>query len=375
MLLTEEQMLIQTTARQFSQDVLKKHAAQWAKASQFPIQAIQAMGPLGFLGMLIPESWGGSNIGYLNASLVLEEIAAGDGSCSTIVSVHNSVASLPILHFGSDFQKNTFLKPMAQGKQLGAFCLTEPQAGSDAASLSSTAVLEGEYYRLNGNKQFVTSGKHANLAIVFAKTQPALGKKGITAFTVPTDLPGYEVTRLEKKMGQTAAETAQIFLNDLKIPINCRLGEEGEGYKIALSHLEAGRIGIAAQCIGMARTALEIATQYAKERMTFGKPIIQHQAIAFLLADMATRLEAARQLTWHAAVLKEANKPCQKEAAMAKLFASEVGEWVCREAIQVLGGYGYLEDFELERIYRDIRVATLYEGTSEIQKILISREL
>lgn len=375
MLLTEEQVLIQQAAREFAQQQLKPNSAEWAKKHTFPKDALSQMAELGFFGMLVPEAWGGHDIGYIAYTLVLEEIAAGDASCSTILSVHNSVACMPILRFGTTEQKETFLRPLAMGQKLGAFCLTEPQAGSDAANLQMQAQKEGDNYILNGTKQFITSGKNADIAIVFAKTDKSAGKKGITAFIVPTDTPGYQVSTIEEKMGQEASDTAQIVLQDVRLSASHRLGEEGEGYKIALSNLEGGRIGIAAQSIGMARAALAHALDYAKERQSFGKPLSQHQAIQFRLADMATQIEAAHQMNLHAASLREAGQPCLKEACMAKLFASEAAETVCREAIQVHGGYGYLREYEVERIYRDVRVTSIYEGTSDVQRMVIGREL
>jgi alkylation response protein AidB-like acyl-CoA dehydrogenase len=325
--------------------------------------------------MLVPEEWDGAGAGHVALALAIEEVAAGDGSCSTIMSVHNSVACMPILKFGSERQKDRFLRPMAKGELLGAFALTEPQAGSDAANLRTRAARDGDGYVLNGVKQFITSGKNGQIAITFAVTDPTAGKRGITAFIVPTDTPGYLVTRIEEKMGQRASDTAQITFEDMRLPVDLRLGAEGEGYKIALSNLEGGRIGIAAQSVGMARSAFEAALAYAKEREAFGKPIIEHQAVAFRLADMATRIDAARLLVLRAAALRDQGAPCLKEASMAKLFASEMAERVCSAAIQVLGGYGYVSDFPVERIFRDVRVSQIYEGTSDVQRIVISRAI
>jgi hypothetical protein len=375
MLLTEEQQLIQTTARQFAEENLKPHSATWAKTHHFPSEILKPLAALGFCGMLVPEKWHGSNIGHVAYALVMEEIAAGDGSTSTILSVHNTLGCGSLLQYGTESQKQTYLKPLAKGEKLAAFCLTEPQAGSDAANLKTTAVYSPGYYLLNGTKQFITSGKHADVAIVFAVTDFSQGKHGISAFVVPTGLPGYQVSHIEEKMGQEAAETVQLTFENLKVPAENLLGNLGDGYKIALSQLESGRIGIAAQCVGMARAAYEAALQYSKERITFEKPLFDHQAIAFRLADMATQIEAARQLTLHAATREEQKLPCLKEAAMAKLFASEMAEKVCCDAIQIYGGYGYLQDFPVERIYRDVRATSLYEGTSDIQRILISRSL
>lgn len=373
--LTEEQELIRATARQFAQEQLAPHAADWDREARFPAEAIAAMGRLGFLGMLVPEEWNGANADHVSYALALIEIAAGDGSCSTIMSVHNSVGCVPILRFGTPAQKERFLKPMAAGEMLGAFCLTEPQAGSDAAALKTRAERRGNHYVLNGVKQFITSGRNAKVAIVFAVTDPQKGKKGISAFIVPTETPGFRVASVEKKLGQKASDTCQIVLEDLELTPDHLLGEEGQGYRIALSNLEGGRIGIAAQSVGMARAAYEVALGYAKERVSFGRPIVEHQAVAFRLADMATRLHAAQLMVLHAAPLRDAGQPCLEEAAMAKLYASEMAEQVCSAAIQIHGGYGYLADFPVERIYRDVRVCQIYEGTSDIQRMVIARSL
>jgi butyryl-CoA dehydrogenase len=373
MIFTEEQTMIRDMARTFAEQELAPHAAQWSRDCTFPAEAIREMGALGLLGMVVPPEWDGVGADHVSYALALEEIAAGDGACSTIMSVHNSVACMPVLKFGSEAQKERFLKPMARGELLGAFCLTEPQAGSDAADLRARAVRDGDGYVLNGVKQFITSGKNGQVAIVFAVTDPAAGKHGITAFIVPTDTPGYEVARIEEKMGQHASDTAQIVFNDMRLSDDLRLGQEGEGYRIALSNLEGGRIGIAAQSVGMARAAFDVARGYARDRVTFGQAIIQHQAVAFRLADMATQIDAARLMVHRAAALRDAGLPCLKEASMAKLFASEMAETVCSAAIQILGGYGYLSDFPVERIYRDVRVAQIYEGTSDVQRIVISR--
>jgi len=375
MLLSQEQTLIRDTARNYAREKIAPFAAQWDRDCEFPADALKGLAELGFYGMLVPESDGGCDIGYVAAALVLEEIAVADAACSTIVSVTNSVGCMPILQYGSGQQRREFLKPLASGEHLAAFCLTEPQAGSDASGLKTRAQREGDYYILNGNKQFITSGKNADVAIVFAVSDPDAGKRGISAFIVPTHTPGYRVASVEAKMGQRASDTCHIVFEDCKIPATNLLGAEGEGYKIALGNLEGGRIGIAAQCLGIARAALEAATAYSREREAFAKPIGQHQAVAFSLADMATQIEAARQLTLHAAALKDAGQPCLSEASMAKLFASEMAEKVCSSAIQIHGGYGYLQDFPVERYYRDVRACQIYEGTSEVQKMVISRAL
>nr|MBO2511617.1 acyl-CoA dehydrogenase [Gammaproteobacteria bacterium] len=375
MIPSEEELQIRDMARQFAQERLKPFAADWDREHRFPAEALREMAELGFLGMLVPEDWDGAQTSHLAYALALEEIAAGDGACSTIMSVHNSVACMPILKFGSEEQKERFLRPLARGELLGAFALTEPQAGSDASDLRTRARRDGDHYVLDGSKQFITSGSHAGVAIVFAVTDPQAGKKGISAFIVPTDTPGYQVVRVEEKLGQHASDTCQIQLDGVRVPTAYRLGEEGEGYRIALANLEGGRIGIAAQAVGMARAAFEAARDYAHERRTFGKPIIEHQAVAFRLADMATRIAVARQMVHHAASLREAGLPCLTEASMAKLFASEMAEQVCSAAIQTLGGYGYLKDFPVERIYRDVRVCQIYEGTSDVQRMVIARSL
>ncbi len=375
MILTEEQTQIREVARAFARERLAPFGAEWDRGHIFPADALREMGELGFFGMLLPEAYGGSNTGMLAYALALEEIAAGNGACSTIMSVHNSVGCMPILKFGSESQKQRFLPTMATGTWLGAFALTEPQAGSDAADLKVRARRDGDAYILSGTKQFITSGKNGHVVITFAVTDPEAGKKGITAFIVPTDTPGYEVARVEDKMGQHASDTCQLVFNDMRLPAELRLGEEGEGYRIALANLEGGRIGIAAQSVGMAQAAFEAARDYARERITFGKPIIEHQAVAFRLADMATKLAAARHMVLHAAALREAGLPCLTEASMAKLFASETAEAVCSAAIQIHGGYGYLADFPVERIFRDVRVCQIYEGTSDVQRMVIARNL
>jgi alkylation response protein AidB-like acyl-CoA dehydrogenase len=375
MQLTEEQTLIRDTARAFARERLAPSAAEWDREARFPREAIAEMGRLGFLGMVVPEDWDGAGADHVAYALTIMEVAAGDGACSTIMSVHNSVACMPILKYGTPEQKERFLRPLARGEILGAFCLTEPQAGSDAAALKTRAEKVGNHYVLNGVKQFITSGQNADLAIAFAVTDPAAGKKGISAFIVPTDTPGYKVTGVEKKLGQRASDTCQIVFEDMKLTPDLLLGQEGEGYRIALANLEGGRIGVAAQAVGMARAAYEAALAYARERQSFGRAIIEHQAVAFRLADMATRIRAAELMALDAARLRDTGRPCLKEAAMAKLFASEMAERVCSDAIQVHGGYGYVSDFPVERIYRDVRVCQIYEGTSDIQRLVISRQI
>lgn len=375
MLLTETQAMIRDTARAFAEEHLKPNAAKWDAESIFPSGALAELGKLGFMGMLVPEEMGGAGSDHVAYALALEEIAAGDGSTSTIMSVHNSVGCMPVLKFGTEMQKERFLKPMARGEQLGCFCLTEPGAGSDASALKTRARREGNGWVLNGTKQFITSGGKADLAIVFAVTDPDAGKKGISAFLVPTRTEGWKVARVEKKLGLNASETCQIQMDELRVEPELMLGKEGEGYRIALANLEGGRIGIGAQSVGMAKAAYEAALAYAQERETFGKPIFGHQAVAFRLADMATQIEAARQMVLHAAALRDAGERCLKEASMAKLFASEIAERVCSDAIQIHGGYGYLADFPVERIYRDVRITQIYEGTSDIQRLVIAREI
>ena len=375
MLLNDQQSLIRDTARQFAQERLAPFAADWDRESRFPREAVDEMGALGFMGMLVPDDYDGAGADHVCYALALTEVAAGDGACSTIMSVHNSVGCMPILKFGSDDQKERFLKPMARGERLGAFCLTEPQAGSDAAAIKTRAERRGNHYVLNGTKQFITSGANGDLAIVFAVTDPAAGKRGISAFLVPTGNPGYKVASVEKKLGQKASDTCQIVFEDCELTPDLLLGEEGQGYRIALANLEGGRIGIAAQSLGMARAAYEAALSYARERKSFERALIEHQGVGFKLADMATQLQAAELMLLHAAELRDAGKPCMKEASMAKLFASEMAEAVTSAAIQVHGGYGYLNDFPVERIYRDVRVCQIYEGTSEIQRLVISRAI
>lgn len=379
MILTEQHQMIRDAVRAYAQEKLVPNAARWDKEHHFPQAELKELAALGAFGVAVPEELGGAGMDYLSLSLVLEEIAAGDGGTSTIISVNNCPVCSIAMMYANDAQKQQWLRPLAQGQMLGAFCLTEPHTGSDAAALRTSATrgvdADGDFYVLNGVKQFITSGKYADVAIVMAVTDKAAGKKGISAFWVPTNTPGYTVARLEGKMGQHSSDTAQILFENCRIPAANLIGQEGQGYKIALSGLEGGRIGIASQSVGMARAAFEAALLYSKQRESFGQPIFEHQAVQFKLADMATQLEAARQLIWHAASLKDAGLPCLKEAAMAKLFASEMAERVCSDAIQIHGGYGYVDDFPVERIYRDVRVCQIYEGSSDIQKILIGRAL
>ena len=375
MLLTDEQASIRDMIRAFAQERLAPHAARWDRDHHFPRAELEALGELGVLGVVVPERWGGAGLDYLSLAVALEEIAAGDGATSTIVSVQNSVVCGPINAFGTDAQKERWLAPLARGAKLGCFCLTEPHVGSDAAAITTRAERTGEHFVLNGVKQFITTGKNADVAVVFAVTDKAAGKKGISAFVVDTATKGYVVARVEEKLGQRASDTAQIVFADCAVPAENLLGREGGGYRIALANLEAGRIGIASQAVGMARAAFDAAVAYARERTSFGRALVGHQAVSFKLADMATEIEAARQLTWHAAALRDAGRPCLKEASMAKLFASEMAERVCSHAIQVHGGYGYVTDFPVERIYRDVRVCQIYEGTSEIQRLVIGRAI
>jgi alkylation response protein AidB-like acyl-CoA dehydrogenase len=373
--LSDDHRAVQDAVRTYVQERIVPKAAAWDRDAHFPREELRGLADLGCYGIAVPAEWDGAGLDYLAVALILEEIAAGDGATSTVVSVNNCPVCAILMAFGNDDQKERFLRPLARGDLLGAFCLTEPHVGSEAGGLRTTAVRDGDDYVLNGVKQFITSGKNGDVAIVMAVTDKAAGKKGISAFVVPTSTPGYIVARVEEKMGQHASDTAQILFEDCRVPAANRLGDEGQGLKIALSGLEGGRIGIASQSVGMARAAFEAALRYSKERVAFRQPIFEHQAIQFKLAEMATQIEAARQLIHHAASLKDAGQPCLKEAAMAKLFASEMAERVCSAAIQVFGGYGYTTDFPVERIYRDVRVTQIYEGTSEVQKILIGRGL
>jgi len=375
MILTEEHQMIRDALRSYAQERLAPQAARWDKEHYFPKAELKELAQLGAFGVAVPEEYGGAGLDYVSLALVLEEIAAGDGGTSTIISVNNCPVCSIAMMYASEEQKQQWLRPLAQGEMLGAFALTEPHTGSDAAALRTTAVRDGDEYVINGTKQFITSGKHGDVAIVMAVTDKAAGKKGISAFWVPTNTPGYIVAGLEHKMGQHSSDTAQIVFENCRIPATNLIGAEDMGYKIALSGLEGGRIGIASQSVGMARAAFEAALAYAKERTSFGKAIFEHQSVQFKLSEMAMKIEAARQLILHAASMKDAGLPCLKEAAMAKLFASEMAERVVSDAMQVFGGYGYVADFPIERIYRDVRVCQIYEGTSDIQKILIARAL
>ena len=375
MLLSDDHRAVQDAVRAFVQDQIAPKAAEWDKTHHFPKDELKGLAELGCYGVAVPTDYDGAGLDYLALAIILEEIAAGDGATSTIISVNNCPVCSILMAWANEQQKQQWLKPLARGEMLGAFCLTEPHVGSEAAGLKTTATRDGDHYVLNGVKQFITSGKTGDVAIVMAVTDKAAGKKGISAFIVPTRTPGYTVARVEDKMGQHASDTAQILFENCRVPAANLLADEGMGLKIALSGLEGGRIGIASQSVGMARAAFEAALKYAKERVAFGQPIFEHQAVQFRLGEMATQIEAARQLIWHAASLKDAGQPCLKEAAMAKLFASEMAERVCSAAIQIHGGYGYVSDFPVERIYRDVRVTQIYEGTSDVQKILIGRAL
>jgi len=373
--LSEDQRMIRDMARDFARREIAPHAQAWEKAGWIDDALVAQMGELGLLGMVVPEEWGGSYIDYVAYALAVEEISAGDGATGALMSIHNSVGCGPVLNYGSQAQKDEWLAELASGRAIGCFALTEPQAGSEAHNLRTRAELVNGQWVLNGSKQFCSNAKRAKLAIVFAVTDPELGKKGLSAFLVPTDTPGFAVERSEHKMGIRASDTCAVSLSDCRIPETNLLGERGKGLAIALSNLEGGRIGIGAQAVGIARAAFEAALLYARERVQFGKPIAEHQSIANMLADMQTQLNAARLLILHAARLKSAGLPCLSEASQAKLFASEMAEKVCSQAVQIHGGYGYLEDYPVERYYRDARITQIYEGSSEIQRLLIAREL
>jgi len=372
---TEEQALIRDSARAFASERLAAGAAQWDRAAELPDEVVAEMGALGLLGMIVPEAWGGTYTDYVAYALAIEEVAAGCAACATLMSVHNSVGCGPVLHFGTEAQKARYLPKLATGELIGAFCLTEPHAGSEAHNLRTRARRTSDGWVLSGSKQFVTNGRRAGLAVVFASTEPEAGKKGLSAFLVPTRTPGFIVHAPEKKLGIRASDTCAITLDDCVVPHGALLGEPGEGLRIALSNLEGGRIGIAAQAIGIARSAFEAACRYASERVQFGRPLREHAPIANMLADMATELNAARLLVHRAARLRSNGVPCLSEASQAKLFASELAERVCSRALQIHGGYGYLEDYPVERHYRDARITQIYEGTSEIQRMLIARSL
>jgi butyryl-CoA dehydrogenase len=375
MQLSQDHALVRDAVRAYVRDHVAPHAARWDREAEFPRAALHGLAQLGCYGVAVPTAYDGAGLDYTALAVILEEIAAGDGATSTVVSVNNCPVASILLAWGDETHKQRWLRPLARGEMIGAFCLTEPHVGSEAGGLKTTARRDGDHYVIRGVKQFITSGKNGQFAIVMAVTDPAAGKKGISAFIVPTDTPGYVVARLEDKLGQHASDTAQIVFEDCRVPLAHRIGDEGQGLKIALSGLEGGRIGIGAQAVGMARAAFDAALAYSKERVAFGVPIFEHQAVQFRLSDMATQIEAARQLILHAASLKDAGVPCLKEAAMAKLFASEMAERVSSMALQTLGGYGYVRDFPLERIVRDVRVCQIYEGTSDVQKMLIARGL
>lgn len=375
MILTEEQTMIRDMARQFAEEKLVPNSEAWDREARFPKEAIDEMAALGMMGMTVPAEWDGAGTDTISYAMALEEIAAGDGSVSTIMSVHNSVGCMPILRFGTEEQKQEWLRPLARGEKIGCFCLTEPQAGSDASAIKTRARRDGNKWVLEGSKQFITNGSTASLAIVFAVTDPEAGKRGISAFLVPTDSEGYVVERVEKKMGLNASDTCALRFDNVEVMPEMMLGEEGQGYKIALANLEGGRIGIAAQALGIARAAMDYAVAYAKERTSMGQPIMAHQAVGFRLADAATKLSAARQMILHAAAMKDAGLPCLTEASMAKLFATEVAEEVVSDSLQTMGGNGYMRDYPIERMARDVRVTKIYEGTSDIQRLLIARSL
>ncbi len=375
MLLTEEQEQVRDIAREFAQRSLLPHSAEWDSQAMFPQEALRELGRLGFMGMTVPVEWDGAGSDYVAYALALEEIAAGDGAVSTIMSGHNSVGCMPLVEYGSPEQKEKYLRPMARGELLSAFCLSEPQSGSDAGAIRTRAERRHGSYILNGTKQFITSGKNADVALVFAASDLTLGKRGISCFIVETRQSGYCVGRIENKMGQHASDTCEVRFEDLSVGEENRLGAEGQGYHIALANLEGGRIGIAAQAVGMARAAYEIALGYAQERKSFGKAIIEHQAVAFRLADMATQLEAAHHLVLHAAALRSQGLPCLKQASMAKLFSTEAAERICSDAIQTMGGAGYMTDYGVERIFRAVRGSKIYEGTNDIQRLVIGRAI
>lgn len=373
--LSEDHIMMRDMARDFAQNEIAPKALEWEAAAWLGDDVIEQMGELGFLGMTVPEEYGGSYSDYIAYALVIEEIAAADAAMATMMSVHSSVGCGTILNSGNEQQKQEWLPRMCSGEIIGAFCLTEPQAGSEAHNLKTRAAREGDRWILNGSKQFVTNGKRAGVANVFAVTDPSQGKRGISAFIVPTDNPGYQVIRVEDKLGIKASDTCAVSLDNCELSADMLLGEEGRGLSIALSNLENGRIGIAAQAVGIARAALEAAVEYANERVQFDKPLTQHPSIADKLANMATMVNAARLLTLHTASMKTQGLPCLSEASQAKLYASEIAEKVCSEAIQIHGGYGFLSDYIVQKYYRDARITQIYEGTSEIQRLIIARGL
>lgn len=375
MILNETQSAIVDAVRAFAQDRIRPFSLNFETAGAYPPELFQEIAALGLMGMTISEELGGAGADYVSYALALMEIAAADGALSTIISIQNSLVVGSLARTGTEEQKARFLPDLVAGRMLGAFALTEADAGSDASAIRTRATRVDGGWRLNGAKQFITSGKIAGLTIVYAVTDPDAGKRGITGFLVPTDRQGYIVDKVEHKLGQAASDTCAIRFDDVFLEDELRFGAEGGGYSLALSNLEVGRIGIAAQAIGMAQAALEIAVGYARDRVSMGKAIIEHQAVGFRLADLAAKLEAARQLVLHAASAKDAGLPCLKEASMAKLVASETAETVVSGAIQTLGGYGYLEEFGLAKIYRDVRVCQIYEGTSDIQRMVIARAL
>ena len=372
---TDANTLVVETARKFAQERLAPLAAAREKAGRIEPEIIAELSELGFLGATTSADWGGAEIDYLTYASALEEIAAGDGAVSTLVSVHNAPTCEVLQTHGTDAQRERWLRPLAGGGAVGSFALTEPGAGSDASALQTRAVRHGDRYVINGSKQFISNARIGQSTVLFAVTDPAAGKRGLSAFVVANDTPGFAVSRVEEKLGQKASDSCQLAFTDMEVGEDQRIGDEGLGYRIALSTLESGRIGIGAQSVGMARAALDCAIAYAKDRRAFGKPIIDHQAVAFRLVDAKTKLEAARQMVLNAARLKDSGQPALQAACMAKLFASEVAEEVCSAAIQTLGGYGYLHDYPVERIYRDVRVCQIYEGTSDVQKIILQRHL
>jgi alkylation response protein AidB-like acyl-CoA dehydrogenase len=374
-MLSEEQIMIRDMARDYAQSRLAPTAHAREKAGRIEPEVIAELGELGFLGMTIDPDWGGAGADYVSYALALIEIAAGDGSVSTMVSVHNAPVCAVLDRFGSDAQKEEWLRPLATGAKVGSFALTEPQAGSDASNLKTRAVRTNEGYRINGSKQFISSARIGQTTVLFAVTDPEKGKKGISCFVTANEAKGFEVVRVEEKLGQKASDSCALAFEDLDVPFEQLVGEEGQGYAIALSSLEAGRIGIAAQATGLAQAAYERALAYAKERSAFGGPIFDLQAVQFRLAEMATDLEAARSLVMNAARMKDQGVPCLKEACMAKLYCAQAAERITSEAIQVLGGYGYLADYEVERMYRDQKVCQIYEGTNDIQKLIIARQI